>query len=393
MQITVGYLMQFGCFQGMRLLAGAGGLNRVVAGCDILDYELDRSFKGRYAFRNLVPNHLVLTSFQLAKDDPYQIEAAVKHLASTGASGLVIRNVYRLPIHDYLLRYADAKQFPILLLEDQKTFFEDIILQVDRCASYEEYAALSESRLARLLYETLDAAEKERLTALLFPPFYHVYDVLFLQAGRPVPEHIVQQCLDACGRSAVKHASCAALPYRTGCFLFRSGETLPACSAEWLPWGEYAVGMSCVHHYPDEIDRALKEAVAAAEIHAACPGEKRPYLCYSDIGIYRALLPLRKNEALTDYSRTILEPLMVFDAENRTELLKTVLELVQCGGDLHLLAQRRGEHENTLRNRLDKVRNLTNLNYRKPSQYEELALAARIWMLEKMEYSGRTDPA
>ena len=386
MRITLKYLSQFDCFQGMRLLAGGEGMDRVVSGCDILDYELDRSLNGKYSYSNLSADRLVLTSFQLAKDDPHLIDEAVKHLISAGASGLVIKNVYRLPLHDYTLRYADAKKFPILLLENKKTFFEDIILQVDRCASYEEYAALSEAKLARLLCEPLETAEKERITALLFPAFYHAYDIVFLQSAEPVQKRVAQDFFDFCGKWVSETESGAVLPYRNGIFLFRSGDTLPAFSVEGVMLDGYAVGISNTHHYPDEIDRALNEAVNAATAHAMRRNEGAPYLRYADIGIYRALLPLRKSETLTDYSRMVLEPLMVFDAENRAELLETVLELVRCGGDLHILAEKRGEHENTLRNRLDKVRHLTGLNYRKPSQYEELALAARILMLERTEH-------
>ena len=58
-----------------------------------------------------------------------------------------------------------------------------------------------------------------------------------------------------------------------------------------------------------------------------------------------------------------------------------MLSLVRCGGDLHGLSELRGEHENTLRNRLEKVRGLTGLNFRRPSDYEELALAARVYLL------------
>lgn len=87
--------------------------------------------------------------------------------------------------------------------------------------------------------------------------------------------------------------------------------------------------------------------------------------------------------ALAAYSRQILEPIAEFDAENRGKLIETLLLLVQCGGDLHLLARKTGQHENTIRYRLNKVLALTGLQYQRPAHYEELALAARIFLLSQ----------
>ena len=88
------------------------------------------------------------------------------------------------------------------------------------------------------------------------------------------------------------------------------------------------------------------------------------------------------HESTHQYSSGILEPLVEFDAENRGNLTQSLIDLVRFGGNLHLLAQYSGQHENTLRNRLDKVRTLTGLNYRSPAQYAELSLAVQIYLLE-----------
>lgn len=386
MNITVRYLSQWIGLQDARLLAGSGGLDRIVRGCDILDYELDRSLKGKYSYSNFSPERLVLTSFQAAKDNPFLIDEAVKHCIAANASGLVIRNVYRLPIHDYTLRYADSKSFPIFLLEDRKAFFEDIIVQVDRCVSYASYAALTEAGLAQLIDGVSDAAERERLTAQLFPAFHQAYELIYVRPEAPLSGAELQRLYDRCAKAVEEDTSCAVLPYRGALFLFRSGGKLappdgfipPLCRA----------GVSTTHHYGAELGRALSEAMDAAEAQGLLGLEETRCVRYDDIGIYRALLPLRMNEALHDYARAVLEPLMTFDAENRAELLSTVLELVRCGGDLHRLSGIRGEHENTLRNRLEKVRNLTGLNFRKPADYEELALASHVLMMGQRAVSA-----
>ena len=381
MDITVRYLSQWLGLQDARLLAGSGGLDRVVRGCDILDYELDRSLNGKYSYSNFSADRLVLTSFQSAKDNPYLIDEAVKHCIAANASGLVIRNVYQLPIHDYTLRYADSKNFPIFLLENRKAFFEDIIVQVDRCVSYAAYAALTEVGLARLISGDCDASERERLTVQLFPVFHQTYELIYIRPDVPLSGVELQRLYGRCAEAVAEDTSCAVLPYRGALFVFRSGGLLT--EAETLVPPGCCAGISAAHHYGAEIGHALAEAMDAAAVQIMRGTDGARCVRYADIGIYRALLPLRMNETLHNYTRAVLEPLVIFDAENRAELLATVLELVRCGGDLHRLAEVRGEHENTLRNRLEKVRVLTGLNFRKPSDYEELALASRVLMLEQ----------
>ena len=46
-----------------------------------------------------------------------------------------------------------------------------------------------------------------------------------------------------------------------------------------------------------------------------------------------------------------------------------------------MLAQYTGQHENTLRYRLDKIAGITGLSYKKLADYEQLALAVRIYLL------------
>ena len=252
-------------------------------------------------------------------------------------------------------------------------------MQVDRCVSYAAYAALTETNLARLITGVPDRAEKERLLTQLFPAFRQTYALAYAQPEEPLSGPALQQLYNSGAAAVGEDASCALLPYRGGLFLFRSGSGDPAFDD--LAFPRCFVGVSAAHHYPAEIERALTEAMNAAAVHRMRGSESGPCVRYADMGIYRALLPLRMEETLHDYARAVLEPLMTYDAENRAELLDTVLSLVRCGGDLHGLSEQRGEHENTLRNRLEKVRGLTGLNFRRPSDYEELALAARVYLL------------
>lgn len=74
---------------------------------------MERSLNQKYANLNFLPERMVVSSLLFAKNAPFMIRDAVKYLISKDASALVIKNVFCLPIHESILRYADSKNFPI----------------------------------------------------------------------------------------------------------------------------------------------------------------------------------------------------------------------------------------------------------------------------------------
>jgi len=389
MQLTVNDLLCFDNLKNLRLIAGSGGTGRTVSKCGILDYEMEADLKGKYMDTNFLPGELVLSSLLFAKSNPFLIRDAIKDLSSRGGSGLIIKNVLHLPIHDSILRYADAKDFPILFIDDMQIYFEDLIIQIDQCLRSAVRLDIAEEQLDRLLYEKLNTAEKKAVARQLLPTLRDQYLALVLQSAESVSDDLLQELSEAI-RPLLPPFHRLFL-YRRGVMLLLSADTLSVedCydAAKLLAsrFHPSYVGLSNIHFSLSSIDQALWQAIHAAAVHRLTQLEgtekNKPFFHYQEIGIYRLLLPLIDEDILPQYADSILEPLIEFDAENRGSLMETLLGLVRCGGDLHLLAQRMGQHENTLRKRLEKIRTLTGLNYRKSAHYEELAIAAHIFLL------------
>ena len=391
MEIRVQDFLCFDYFQSLRLLAGEGGLSKPVTGCGILDYELDQSLNEKYIHSNFLPGQLALTSALFAKDNPFLLRDAVKYLIARGGSGLVIKNVFRLPIHDSILRYANSKDFPVFLMEDPHMYFEDFIIQVHRYIDMALDSELAEAELNRLLYQRLSHSEKKVAARRLFPFFQDQYLVIYVQLDHLLSDDALLHLKSQQKELATPPASAAILRYQKGVFLFLSQDVMspsaaPACIQKLLPiYPESYIGVSGIHFQIEDAGTALQEALYAAQIHRL----KRqnpivaaaPYQNYGEMGPYQVLLPVLDHENFRRYSHRILEPLLEFDAENRGTLTRTLLDFVQCGGDLKVLAQYTGQHENTLRYRLDKVAGITGLSYKNLADYEQLTLAVRIYLL------------
>ena len=395
MEIRVKDFLGFDYFKNLRLLAGEAGLDNVVTGCGVLDYELDRSLNEKYVHTNFLPGQLVLTSALFAKDNPFLLRDAVKYLVSRKCSGLVLKNVFHLPVHDTVIRYADSKNFPILLADASQIYFEDFIIQIDRSIEVMKSSELAESELNRLLFHSMDIQERKIAAHRLFPFFRDQYAAVYFNTGRTLSDNDLLNLNNLQKETASFDVSVEFLRFEKGFFLFISQNVLTGEDiskhvervSELFP--QSFTGASDVHFQIENTGKALQEALYASQIHkmnSSGLGKDTPslYENYSDIGIYKVLLSMKDSRILRRYSSELLEPIIEFDAENRGNLLQTLLDYVRLGGNLKQLAIYTGQHENTLRYRLEKVASITGLSYRKPAEYEELALAARTYMLLNM---------
>ncbi len=384
-------LLCFDYFKNLQLIAGSSGLSQPVESCGILDYEMEQSVSEKYMHQNFNPHQLALTSLLFAKNNPFLLRDAVKYLISRNVSGLIIKNVFHIPIHDSVLRYANSKGFPIFLINHPQIYFEEFILQVDKCITIAENSEVAERELNHLLYQPMELDQKKTSIRRLFPRFYDRYVMLYVCVKQTLPAEWLSQVRCALETLDAQEMSKSILRYQDGFFVFLSRDRLvleeisdfAAPLAALYPEGH--IGVSGIQFHIEEMDEALREALFASQIHRL-EKERRfvtapAFLTYPQLGVYRVLLPLIDREELQHYSSELLEPVLEFDAENRGNLLETLLEFVQCGGSLHKLSEYSGQHENTLRYRLDKIGTLTGLSYRKPGDYEQLALAARVYLV------------
>lgn len=246
--------------------------------------------------------------------------------------------------------------------------------------------------MSRLLYDSLGISEKKKTARQLLPTIRDQYAVISIQSAEPVSDSLLQKLMSQAKNTLPQEISHRLFRFGKGIILLVSQDVLtldrcyPVIQTLREPLVHPAIGISKIHYTLESINYAIQQAVHAAVIHHleqnSSAADKKPFLQYHEIGIYRILLPMLDQESIHQYSSDVLEPLLEFDIENRGSLTQSLIDLVRFDGNLHLLAQHSGQHENTLRNRFDKVRMLTGLNYRNPAQYAELSLAVQIYLLE-----------
>jgi purine catabolism regulator len=148
--------------------------------------------------------------------------------------------------------------------------------------------------------------------------------------------------------------------------------------SDWKPGFTVSVGFSAPVDAPAAVAGALREVSSVMESLARF---KRwgQVVAVPELGL-TGLLAAVSDERLVDYNRRHLGPLMEHDAARKGALVATLRAYLETG-EQQQAAERLRVHPNTLRYRLDRVREITGLDLEDPETRLNLAVALRVQSL------------
>lgn len=146
---------------------------------------------------------------------------------------------------------------------------------------------------------------------------------------------------------------------------------------EGLAGHTFALGRSRVADDPADLHRAGNEALLAVNVSEG--DEKHPLLAFEQTGAYRLLLSAMSEdpaELQRFYAETV-EPLVAYDDQYETDLVRTVEAFLDNDGNVAGTAQKLFTHRHTIRYRLERVRELSGLDVGSTDGREKLSLGLK----------------
>jgi DNA-binding PucR family transcriptional regulator len=194
------------------------------------------------------------------------------------------------------------------------------------------------------------------------------------------------------GARAVASRSIAALSDREGIVgaevlvLVPGGDEVTAARAAQAVLNEmeaslagyvFALGRSRITEDPSELPRAASEALLAANV--AQGSSDGVSLAFEQTGAYRLLLSAMSenpSELQRFYAETV-EPLVAYDEQYETDLVRTLETFLEADGNVAGTAQRLFTHRHTIYYRLERVRELSGLDVSSSDGREKLSLGLK----------------
>jgi DNA-binding PucR family transcriptional regulator len=150
----------------------------------------------------------------------------------------------------------------------------------------------------------------------------------------------------------------------------------------------FALGRSRIAEDPAELPRAASEALLAANV-AEGAGDGVA-LAFEQTGAYRLLLStMSENPAeLQRFYAETVEPLVAYDEQYETELVRTLETFLEADGNVAGTAQRLFTHRHTIYYRLERVRELSGLDVGSSDGREKLSLGLKAMRVLGLSAAG-----
>lgn len=141
-----------------------------------------------------------------------------------------------------------------------------------------------------------------------------------------------------------------------------------------------SIGVGRVYSNSFELYKSFGEAKKAAE-YARIKDVKVVF--YEDMGIYRILSYENLGQELELFRMEMLEPIITYDREKDSELIRTLENYFACNGNMTQLAKELDVHYNTVVYRLQKISELTKLDLSDEEDLLNLQIALKIHRINK----------
>jgi sugar diacid utilization regulator len=138
------------------------------------------------------------------------------------------------------------------------------------------------------------------------------------------------------------------------------------------------IGVGSLSARPSELPRSLREAGLALRLQKTLlPGSSA---CeYPKLGIFRMLASIPDLTDVEAFVREWLGSLIDYDTRRKAELVHTLTQYLEHGGNYDATAAELSVHKSTLKYRLQRIRELTGLELNDPDVHFNLQLATRAW--------------
>jgi DNA-binding PucR family transcriptional regulator len=135
------------------------------------------------------------------------------------------------------------------------------------------------------------------------------------------------------------------------------------------------VGGSCVR--PRDFARSHQEAQLALGLERSSGVDQVP--SFDDLGVYRLLANIEDLGEVERFVRDQLGPLPAHDARRKSELVRTLAQYLECGGNYERTAAALFVHRSTLKYRLQQIRDITGSDLNDADTRFSLQLSTRAW--------------
>lgn len=352
MAVRMSDVLMLNTMRNARIVAGNTGLRREVKRISFIDCPLSSLTPERGAIGK--PGDLYINSLYLFFEDAEAIEQMFKIYVNYNSAGSIIITEYIKELPQNVRELADKANFPIIFI-DPDILYADVINEVSQLLFEDNLRLELSKKIDRLLLPTATQRDAEAVWNSIAPTAGDKYQVICAALPDASSMQISRLCNDC-------KPQVTGVPYKDGCILIVSGpdemddsesDKLIAMMREF--GGDAHIG---VGNIVTDQSRFLRQLRCCIDYKNVAAKLDIPVGRQSNLGIYALLCNCEDEERLREYCTSILGRLAENDKRSDLRLVDTVKAYMRCNGNYKIVASEMHQHENTIRFRISKAREL-----------------------------------
>lgn len=383
MTISVADILKLPSFYGAQILAGSGGLDRQVAKVTVMEcpeFPLDpevAGLKDNLLFRG---GDFFITSLYALKDSPQMFYDTVKLYDSYNSSGMCIIRRYYESLPEDIANLANELNFPIIMV-NRNTAYADMIHDITRAILSIDYYHIAIS----IINDIRSEENRENIVSLAYT------------LNNKIKNNLIVFCLKTEGLNddKLKYLSTNInsiedsfnVQYYNKLMIFISSDVKFTDDAiekhiskyvyiiEKYFANNYSLGVSNYYDNLKCVKECIEEALISCKVSSVVRGN---IMQYKDIGTYKILLDINNRATLEKFYDEIMKPLEEYDEIRSGRLKETLLNYVKNDGDINRTAEDLFQHQNTIRYRVNRVKQLLGFEEENIRFFENISLAYKI---------------
>lgn len=381
--VTIQAVLALPVVQTASLIAGKSGLSNIVHSVTVHDNIPTQSDLEIATF----DGDIYITSLFFGKDNPQFIIDFMKYMKSLNASAVFVIDEFidRLPVEAE--EFCNKNSLPVVMM-DRRTPYSLIISSIMEYKLVVQQMKSIENNLKALTSFHTSLSEKETIIRDLNPNFSNFVQIFYCRESE-TGDHGETKLIQYAGfiSSMRSYPSCFSAEYRNGLLVVISRKNKNKVGFERIAdeiiqnirkiMSDSIIGVSDILNL-SELGTGISQSFMAA---CSENFDENNFAYYSELGISKLLIAAEGNPELEKFYQETILPIKKYDEKNGTELLSTIFMLAKHDMDFRQTSDALFLHENTVRYRVNKAKELMPYGKSDMDFYLTLSAAYRIHLL------------
>lgn len=373
--VTVREIIKLDKFNQFRLVAGESGLDNLVIRGGIIDYESIENLK-----QDNLEKEMLLSNLPMIKNQPELIFSYIAELIESKVACFAVKTSLFKEIPREAIDLANQHEFPIFLFDE--FFLDKLVIDIDRFVDSEHQLYRKKAIINQMLDNQFDEDKIKRLTNDFNKYFLDCLMVCYVK--NTVKNKLA---FDVDLAQKLLGQSATVVPIDEVYAIFYSSEQNEInknviVHKLGLKSENYHIGVSSSTSNHALMGQLINESILALKYSLY----KDEFLnSYEDLGIYQLLMPTLSSPQLVKFHTSIISKILAYDEKHQSQLLETAIAYVHSDANIKETAATLYQHENTIRFRIRKIKEIVDFDAFKGAKYETFALAIHLHQLEKIK--------